>query len=49
MAENGVRPRSEDRTQALAMKGEAGMPDREHTTIKAVQVAGGNRAIHSAR
>lgn len=48
MAENGVWSRSEDGTQALAVKGETGMPDREHTTMKTMQVAGGDRAIHSA-
>jgi hypothetical protein len=48
MAEKGVWPRSEDGTEALALKGEAGMPNREHSTMKAVQVAGGDRAIHSA-
>lgn len=48
MTENSVGPRSENSSQALAVKRKTGVPDRENATVKAVQATGPDRVEHSA-
>jgi hypothetical protein len=45
MAENGIRSRSKDGPKAFAVKRETSMPNREHTTVKPVQVPVSHRSI----
>jgi hypothetical protein len=48
MTENGIWPGSKYSPETLAVKGKAGMPDREHTAMKAVQATGFDCAIDGA-
>jgi len=46
MAENGIRPRSENSTKTLAAIREALVPNRKHAPMETVQTAVSNRPIN---